>query len=368
MSDPFATLLYVADLLTNYSAAIRAECQGTKSPGEIHGLLSRRMNNPLQELGGRSFAALFFDPPSTRASRAPLTAPSLPQEELRLLRTSFDTAFASLAGQVKELTAKVNGSGPPPKAAAAKKPSAQPTPKTRAQPPTAPAPTPASRPAPPSFASVAKTPARPSLVVALRPSLPGADTPLAVRRSPQEVVSHLNAELADGNHPVTLSAARWTAKNNLVVTAGPDTSAYQLTQASHIISDTLSTFLSHDSSPLPITSRENVKWSRLLINGIPTGVSSSRGPYSPSECHQALMAENPAFRTLRFTQPPSWVRAPSTYTAGSLSSLVVAFEDPSGDSLRSLLAGRTLFAFRHSGDLRRWKQKPRGPAAPSASA
>jgi len=125
--------------------------------------------------------------------------------------------------------------------------------------------------------------------------LPGADTPLAVRRSPQEVVSHLNAELADGNHPVTLSAARWTAKNNLVVTAGPDTSAYQLTQASHIISDTLSTFLSHDSSPLPITSRENVKWSRLLINGIPTGVSSSRGPYSPSECHQALMAENPAF-------------------------------------------------------------------------
>ncbi len=80
------------------------------------------------------------------------------------------------------------------------------------------------------------------------------------------------------------------------------------------------------------------------------------------------MADNPAFRTLRLTQPPSWVRAPSTYTAGSLSSLVVAFEDPSGDSLRSLLAGKTLFAFGHSGDLRRWKQKPRGPAVPSASA
>src|SRR6266702_2476470 len=63
----------------------------------------------------------------TSPSSAPPTTPSLPQEELRLLRTSFDLAFASLAGQVKELAAKVNGSGPPPKAAAAKKPSAQPT-------------------------------------------------------------------------------------------------------------------------------------------------------------------------------------------------------------------------------------------------
>ncbi len=175
--------------------------------------------------------------------------------------------------------------------------------------------------------------------MALRPSTPGADIPLVIRRSPQEVVTHLNTELHDAHHLVTLSAARWTAKNNLVVTARPDTSAYQLTQASHFISDILSIFLSHDSSPLPITSHENVKWSQLLINGIPTGVSSSRGPYSPSECQQVLMADNPAFWTLRLTQPPSWVRAPSTYGPGSISSLVVAFKDPSGESLRSLLGG-----------------------------
>ncbi len=219
------------------------------------------------------------------------------------------------------------------KVATPKKPSAQPTSKPRAQPPTTPTPTPASRSAPPSFASVVKTPAHPSLVVALRPSAPGADVPLAVRQNPQEVVTHLNTELADSPHPVALSAAWWTVKNNLVVTAGPDTSVHQLMQASHLISDVLSTFLSHDSSPLPVTSRENVKWSRLLINGIPTGASSSRRPYSPSECLQALMADNPAFQTLHLTQPPSWVRAPSTYGPGSISSLVVAFEDPSRDSL-----------------------------------
>ncbi len=214
---------------------------------------------------------------------------------LRLLCTSFDLAFASLAGQVKELAAKVNGSEPPPKAAAATKPSAQPTPKPHAQPPTAPAPIPASCPAPPSFASVVKAPVRPSLVMALRTSVSGGDIPLAIRRSPQEIVTNLNAELIDAHHPITLSAAWWTAKNNLVVTARPNTSVYQLMQNSHIISDTLSIFLSHDSSPLPVTTRENVKWSRLLINGIPTRVSSSRGPYSPSECQQALVADNPAF-------------------------------------------------------------------------
>jgi len=203
--------------------------------------------------------------------------------------------------------------------------------------------------------------------VALRPSAPGADVPLAIHRSPQEVVTHINAKLTDAHHPVTLSAAWWTTKNNLVVTAGPNTSAHQLTQASHLISNVLSTFLSHDSSPLPVTTCENVKWSRLLINGIPTRVSSSYGPYSPSECQQALMADNPAFQTLCLMQPPSWVRAPSTYGPGSVSSLVVAFEDPSRDSLRSLLGGKTLFAFGHSGELQHWKQKPRGKAATPAS-
>jgi len=113
---------------------------------------------------------------------------------------------------------------------------------------------------------------------------PGADVPLVIRRSPQEIVTHLNTELSEAHHPIALSAAWWTVKNNLMVTAGPDTSAYHLTQASHLISDTLSTFLSHNSSPLPITTHENVKWSWLLINGIPTGVSPSHRPYSPSEC------------------------------------------------------------------------------------
>ncbi|KAH9159113.1 hypothetical protein EDB89DRAFT_2084736 [Lactarius sanguifluus] len=149
----------------------------------------------------------------------------------------------------------------------AKKPRAQPptpapakvapAPVTPAKVKPAPAPTPApvTRPTPtppskPTFASMAKTPARPSLVVSLRPQVAGSPSPAAVRRSPQELVEHLNAVLLSEGHQVTLSAARWTAKNNLVVTAGPDTTAHHLAAASHSISDCLAVYLSADQSPL----------------------------------------------------------------------------------------------------------------------
>ncbi|KAH8978112.1 hypothetical protein EDB86DRAFT_3155437 [Lactarius hatsudake] len=255
---------------------------------------------------------------------------------------------------------------PPVSKPRAKKPRAQPPAPAPAMVPSGPVRTPAppARPTPPpapkpSFASMAKTPARPSLVVSLQTPEAGGPKPLAVRRGPQELVAHLNAVLASEGHAVTLSAAQWTAKNNLVVTAGPDTTAHHLAAASHLISDSLATFLSADNSPLPVQTRENCKWARLMINGIPTGASLTRGPYTPSELHAALLADNPAYRKLRLTQPPSWVRAPSSYRPGSVSSVVVAFEDPSGDSLRSLMAERTLFAFGHSGELKRWKAKPR---------
>ncbi|KAH9169028.1 hypothetical protein EDB89DRAFT_2073447 [Lactarius sanguifluus] len=187
----------------------------------------------------------------------------------------------------------------PPMPAPAKVAPAPVTP-AKVKPAPAPTPAPASRPMPPSppkptFASMAKSPACPSLVVSLCPPVAGSPPPAAVRRSPQELVEHLNAVLSSEGHAVTLSAARWTAKNNLVVTAGPDTTAHHLASASHSISDCLAVYLSADQSPLPVQARENCKWARLLINGIPTGVSLTRGPYTSSELHAALLADNPAY-------------------------------------------------------------------------
>ncbi|KAH8979558.1 hypothetical protein EDB86DRAFT_3088764 [Lactarius hatsudake] len=324
----------------------------------------------------------------TLLSRSPASTPSSPPSSTPVAAPAQDVEMAR-----PPTLAPVPPPAPAPAAVAPEPPAPVPAPvpvskprakKPRAQPPTpAPAtvpsgpvhtPTPPARPTPPSapkpsFTSMAKTPARPSLVVSLQTPVVGGPKPLAVRRGPQELVAHLNAVLASEGHSVTLSAAWWTAKNNLVVTAGPDTTAHHLTAASHLISDSLATFLSADNSPLPVQTRENCKWARLMINGIPTGASLTRGPYSPSELHAALLADNPAYRKLRLTQPPSWVRAPTSYGPGSVSSAVFAFEDPSGDSLRSILAERTLFAFGHSGELKRWKAKPRatGKAKPAAS-
>jgi hypothetical protein len=215
----------------------------------------------------------------------------------------------------------------------------------------------------PSFASVAQGASRPSLVVSQLTSR-GVDTTLVGRRSPQEICKHLNVTLSSSPHHVILSAVRWTPKNNLVVIAGPDTTADHLNAASPFISDTLATFLSCSSPPRPITSRENTPWSCILIRGIPTGVSPTRGAYSPSECHHALMVDNPFYCTLLLTQLPSWVKSPALYSSGSLSSLAVVFEDPDGKTLKGLLAQRHLFAFGHVGKLRQWKHKPHKASTP----
>ncbi|KAH9047176.1 hypothetical protein EDB84DRAFT_1621272, partial [Lactarius hengduanensis] len=287
----------------------------------------------------------------------------------------------ALTAEVRGLAAIVNERLPPPGVSVpappapaptpTPKPSAQPPPKLPTTKPSAPpkASTPVQAPKPtpptPSYASTARKPVRPSLIVSKKLNLE-ASQPLAVRHSPSNICAHLNAALSTRHPEVSLSAARWTKNNNLVVVAGPDTTAHQLNASSHFISDALSTFLSHSSSePLPISAKENVQWSRLLINNLPTGVTATRGAYSPEECQDTLARDNPVYRSLRLTRLPSWVKRPDGYAAGSSSSLVVTFEDPTGSALRELLGHGSLFAFGQQGHLKRWKQKPRAkPSTP----
>ncbi|KAH8983308.1 hypothetical protein EDB92DRAFT_1819558 [Lactarius akahatsu] len=169
----------------------------------------------------------------------------------------MDEQFASIQATLASLTAPP--SVPPPA-----KPSAQPTPKPmpppRAPPkvsasvPKAPKPTPVPTPSP-SYASAACKLVRPSLIMTRKHTDEMA--PLAIRHSPSAVCAHLNTALATAHPEVTLSTARWT-KNNLVVIAGPDTTAHHLTASSHFISDTLSTFLSTSAdTPLPVSAKEN---------------------------------------------------------------------------------------------------------------
>ena len=86
---------------------------------------------------------------------------------------------------------------------------------------------------------------------------------------------------------------------------------------------------------IPSLLRHNVKWSKLRINSIPTGKADTRGSYTPDEVQNALVTENTAYATLTITQKPSWVRDPSSYQPGSISSLSFSFEDPDGTSVEA---------------------------------
>ncbi|KAH8979949.1 hypothetical protein EDB92DRAFT_1954453 [Lactarius akahatsu] len=279
------------------------------------------------------------------AETADLQLSQASTEKVEELKASMDEQFASIRATLATLTT-------PPPAPLPAKPSAQPPPK----------PTPPPRAPPKASAPVAKALNPPPLP---RPPLPMLLPPAS---RPSAVCTHLNAALKTAHPQVTLSAARWTKNNNLVVTAGPDTTAHHLTSASTFISDTLSSFLSTSAdTPLPVSAKENVRWSRLLINNIPTGVSATRGAYSPQECQDTLARDNPVYRSLQLARLPTWVKHPDGYAAGSSSSLVMTFKDPSGVALQDLLAHGSLFAFRQEGHLRRWKQRPRARASPSNS-
>jgi hypothetical protein len=169
---------------------------------------------------------------------------------------------------------------------------------------------------------------------------------------------------------VRTSAARWTAKGNLVIWGGANTTAPQLTSAIPHFSEALQSSLSalSESSPAsPLTLRHNVKWSKLRLNSVPTGTSDTRGAFTPDEAHNALITENPSYATLSITQKPSWVRDPKTYKPGATSSLSVSFEDPDGTGAQTLLRLRTLYAFGHVITVKRWKQTPpkRAPSNPA---
>ena len=138
---------------------------------------------------------------------------------------------------------------------------------------------------------------RPSLVISLSHSTDSHTLLLLTQMAIPEIVKGLNAMLLA--HPchtqVWLSAVKWSLKGNLVVIAGPDTTLVQLEGASGAISSHLSSQLAF---PAHITSHINTKWSKVLVNGVPTGVTPNRAALTPQECHQALISNNPSYQLL----------------------------------------------------------------------
>jgi len=214
---------------------------------------------------------------------------------------------------------------------------------------------------PASYATAAaalRLPARASLIVFLSHTTATRHLRTQASMAPAVLVSVCNDALVTAPHHtnVQISAARWTPKGNLVVIGGPATSIAQLKDATHILTTAIQSTLKELTTSL--ASRANVKWSKLLINGVPTGVDEDTPAHSPTECQRTLALDNLSYGWLTITQLPSWVRSPSSYTTGSYSSLIVTFEDPNGSIASGMVAAKWLYLFSSQATVKRWKQKP----------
>jgi len=95
-----------------------------------------------------------------------------------------------------------------------------------------------------------------------------------------------------------------------------------------------------------ISSHLNVKWGKVLINSVPTGIVEGHPQaHSSATCWQMLINNNHFLCCLKVCQLPSWVHQPSLYTLGLSSSLVLTFEDPDGTITQSLFQACYLYAF-----------------------
>lgn len=176
---------------------------------------------------------------------------------------------------------------------------------------------------------------------------------------PHTICVTVNKVLSRSKHSqVHILAAKWMARDNIILTGGATNSLKQLLAAKVIIRQGLYSrlpFLSPQTNPLPITA--NMKWSKILINHIPTGISSTRGPWTPEECHDALLTENPSYAALTITQKPSWIKPTNTYKQKTTSSLVFAFEDPDSNFAHNIITSEFFYAFGTRATVNIWKEQ-----------
>jgi hypothetical protein len=298
-----------------------------------------------------SFLALYTHPTFQLILGIPSQTPAndpQPNKQLQTDLTALKSSITALTKSVADLQPKVkevkapNTKPPPPKG----NPNAQGKGHAHTNTPT--------------YASTAAAKTRPSLILDL-----GATNPDKQLNS--ELTADLNGMLlATGHADIKISATRYTKKGNLVLTAHHTTSQSQLNEAAiEIKQHVKQCYVKANIIITPpnnyITPRANVKWSKILINSIPIGKRPDRSPWTPEECHRALIAHNPSYAALKVTQKPSWVRPPPTLKENTRSSLVVAFEDPDGSVRRTLLSNKQLYLLGARAKVSRWKEKPRQP-------
>jgi len=142
-------------------------------------------------------------------------------------------------------------------------------------------------------------PPRPSLVLSLTHHTLVQTLCAKAATAPPVLVNICNTALStDPIHAnVWVSAAKWTPKGNLVMFTGPGVSHDALFATSSLLTSAISWALPDDPR---ISSRQNVKWGKVMINSIPTGITEGYPhAHSPAACWQSLIDNNPSLHLLK---------------------------------------------------------------------
>ena len=202
-----------------------------------------------------------------------------------------------------------------------------------------------------SVAAPAPSPPQPPKAKTSPPALKGNLLPQAViryrgcvdpahRSSFVDLVTKTNSSLRD--HPkhshVRVVGVKWTSSSNLVVrTQAP--SPHALVAALRAVIGVLS-----DDHRVVADVIPNTRWSRMTLSHVYTGKEPHSTVFNPEGIHEELTLNNPNYALLVMRQLPNWLRNPSSFTDGQISSVSFAFEDQDGSIARRLV-GTTLTMF-----------------------
>ena len=151
-----------------------------------------------------------------------------------------------------------------------------------------------------------------------------------------DLVTRINSSLHNQSKHlhVRVVGVKWTSSSNLVVHAqAPSPHALQAVPEA----------LSGDQLVV-VEVIPNTRWSRVTLSHVYTGKEPHSTVFNPEAIHEELALNNPNYALLTMRQLPNWLRSPSSFTEGQISSVSFAFEDQDGSIARRLV-GTTLTAF-----------------------
>lgn len=248
----------------------------------------------------------------------------------------------------------------------------KPSPPPISKPSSSPNPNPSSKPSDtPSYASKAKTPAKPT-TVSPQPSTPSSPPKLAAKPQPGPVsyiARYQNFKVPEDERP---SSQVLTHQVNHELSGRPSAHGLRVLSVRFIGSGNIRLDFPNNSSPelieahkewilKPLPYPAQIRFSRIcsiskiILSNVPTLISPTRPIASPDELLAALK-ENSFMTNFSLWHNPSWTRTPSLIS-GPTSSIVFAIEDIDGSKAQSLLRSQ-FFIFGNPTFPKAWRDKP----------